>query len=67
MDDYVPSVNEERFPRNDIKKLGSDEDGNKYNAWAWQCTVKDSKANDGLLSGKTVCLKVSNPTREGGR
>ena len=56
MDDYVPPVDEERFPRTEVHRATAEE--NKTNAWAWKATVKDVKENDGLLAGKTVILKV---------
>lgn len=56
MDDYVPMVDEERFPRENVHRpTGKD---NQHNAWAWKATIKDQQKNDGLLKGKTVALKV---------
>ncbi|KAI5477157.1 hypothetical protein MNV49_006813 [Pseudohyphozyma bogoriensis] len=57
MEDYVPEVDEERFPRRDVKFPTEDE--NPTNAWAWKANVKDTtgKSKGGLLEGKTVCLK----------
>lgn len=55
MDDYVPAVDEERFPRTDVHRATAEE--NKTNAWAWKAVVKDVKENGGLLAGKTVILK----------
>jgi hypothetical protein len=59
MDDYVPTVDTERFPREGVHFPEGDE--NKANAWAWKASVKDvsGKAKGGVLDGKTVCLKVS--------
>ncbi|TYJ55532.1 hypothetical protein B9479_003804 [Cryptococcus floricola] len=59
MDDYVPNVDEERFPRKDVRWVERGESGNESGAWAWQCDVRDQtqKASAGLLEGKTVCLK----------
>jgi hypothetical protein len=56
MEDYVPVVDEERFPRKDVHFPGTEE--NPANAWAWKASVKDMDAKGGLLEGKTVCLKV---------
>lgn len=57
MEDYVPAVDEDRFPRKDIYRPEGKE--NESNAWAWKCTIQDKKADGGgLLAGKTVCLKV---------
>lgn len=54
--DYVPSVDEARFPREDIHYPNSSE--NKHGAWAWKCSVKDTESQrTGLLSGKTLALK----------
>ncbi|KAH8658256.1 amidase signature domain-containing protein [Xylariales sp. PMI_506] len=49
MDDYIPEVDEARFPRNN----------NPKNAWAWKCDIRDttSKSKGGLLDGKTVSFK----------
>ncbi|KAH8887934.1 amidase signature enzyme [Thozetella sp. PMI_491] len=57
MDDYVPAVEEERFPRTEVHRPEGDE--NKWNAWAWKALIKDvsGKSKGGLLEGKTVCLK----------
>ncbi|RSH89580.1 hypothetical protein EHS25_002131 [Saitozyma podzolica] len=57
MDDYVPTVDTERFPREGVHFPEGDE--NKANAWAWKASVKDvsGKAKGGVLDGKTVCLK----------
>jgi len=59
MDDYVPLVDEERFPRVAIHRPQGNE--NPWNAWAWRATVMGSDAEGGKLSGKTICLKVSSP------
>ncbi|KAL7420218.1 hypothetical protein Q5752_005185 [Cryptotrichosporon argae] len=53
MDDYVPAVDETRFPRTHVHRPAADE--NEFNAWAWKATVKG--AEGGVLAGKTVCLK----------
>ncbi len=59
MDDYVPIVDEERFPRRQVHRAEGDE--NRWNAWAWKADIKDTsgKSAGGLLEGKTLCLKVS--------
>lgn len=58
MPDYVPHVDEERFPRKDVHYPSQEQ--NPANAWAWRASVKDSTngSKGGLLDGKTVCLKV---------
>lgn len=55
--DYVPSVDLERFPRQDIH-FPQPKD-NKLNAWAWKCHVEDAsnKSRNGLLAGKTIAIK----------
>jgi amidase len=55
MPDYVPPVDLERFPRNDVYQVPKEK--NTHGAWAWQCSIKDSKPNNGPLAGKTVVLK----------
>ncbi|CAK3975267.1 amidase signature enzyme [Lecanosticta acicola] len=55
MEDYVPQVDLERFPRKDVRQI--DMANNTHGAWAWRCSVQDTKPNDGLLAGKTVALK----------
>ena len=60
MDDYVPVVDEDRYPRVNIHRPEGEE--NQWNAWAWKATVKDVKGSGGelrLLEGRTVCLKVN--------
>lgn len=59
MEDYVPPVDEERFPRENIH-FPTPED-NPANAWAWRASVKDRNPT-GLLAGKTVCLKGAEST-----
>ncbi|WWC57819.1 uncharacterized protein I303_100354 [Kwoniella dejecticola CBS 10117] len=56
-EDYVPPVNEDRYPRKNIRKPEGEE--NKYNAWAWKVDLEDAqkKSGKGLLEGKTICLK----------
>ncbi|KXT05458.1 hypothetical protein AC578_11095 [Pseudocercospora eumusae] len=53
--DYVPATDLDRFPRCDIRQASKEE--NPHGAWAWKCSVKDTKPIDGLLAGKTVALK----------
>ncbi|KAK8022493.1 hypothetical protein PG993_013260 [Apiospora rasikravindrae] len=58
MDDYVPEVDETRFPRKDVHR--PEGQGNAGNAWAWRCEVRDqspTKEGNGLLAGKTLILK----------
>lgn len=55
MEDYVPHTDLARFPRESVRQPTFNE--NTHGAWAWRCSVKDSRPNSGLLSGKTVCLK----------
>lgn len=58
MDDYIPEVNEERFPRKNVHRAQGDE--NLENAWGWKCDIRDvtEKSKGGLLDGKTINLKV---------
>lgn len=60
MDDYVPMVDEAKFPRKDVHFPSKEE--NPANAWAWKVSVKDVNCKGGLLKGKTVCLKVGRAT-----
>ncbi|KAK3706519.1 hypothetical protein LTR37_012729 [Vermiconidia calcicola] len=55
MPDYIPQVDLERFPRNDVHQVPRER--NTHGAWAWRCSIKDIQQNDGLLAGKTVVLK----------
>ncbi|WVQ76870.1 hypothetical protein IAR50_006544 [Cryptococcus sp. DSM 104548] len=59
MDDYLPEVDEDRFPRKDIRWVERGEPGNEYGAWSWQCDVRDQaeRGSSDILAGKTVCLK----------
>jgi amidase len=59
MEDYIPEVDEERFPRENVHR--PEGEANAENAWAWKCEIKDAtdKSKGGLLEGKTVNLKVS--------
>lgn len=65
MEDYVPTVDEKRFPRTDIK--GPEEVDNEFGAWAWKCRIEDKEQKGGLLTGKTICLKVSLIMKDIGR
>ncbi|KAL1627573.1 hypothetical protein SLS56_006294 [Neofusicoccum ribis] len=58
MPDYIPRVNIERFPRENIYFPDSKE--NTHGAWAWKCSIKDKskdKKEPGLLEGKKIVLK----------
>lgn len=55
MDDYVPVVDEKRFPRENVHRPTGDD--NPANAWAWKVTITDQEKRGGLLAGKTVCVK----------
>lgn len=59
MGDYVPEVDEERFPRKNVHR--PDTEANPENAWAWKCEIRDAteKSKGALLDGKTINLKVS--------
>ncbi|KAK4919425.1 hypothetical protein LTR49_012959 [Elasticomyces elasticus] len=52
MDDYIPAVDLVRFPRTGYWKPEQ-----THGAWAWRCDIKDTQPNNGILAGKTVCLK----------
>ncbi|KAK4694105.1 amidase, partial [Phenoliferia sp. Uapishka_3] len=54
MPDYLPPVDEDRFPRTNVHFPAKAD--NPSNAWAWKVSVKD-KTPEGLLKGKTICLK----------
>lgn len=54
--DYIPTVDEDRFPRENVR-FPSRED-NSHGAWAWKCDIKDKQSTgSGLLEGKTFALK----------
>ncbi|KAL4805339.1 amidase signature domain-containing protein [Aspergillus unguis] len=57
--DYIPEVNEARFPRKNIH-FPSPED-NPLNAWAWKCEIQDQTppSTPGLLAGRTLVIKDS--------
>ncbi|TDZ19821.1 Amidase [Colletotrichum orbiculare MAFF 240422] len=48
-------IDEERFPRQDIRFPDPSE--NPLGAWAWRCHVEDQAQAGGLLAGKTVAVK----------
>lgn len=53
--DYVPVVDEKRFPREHVHFPGRCD--NSHGAWAWKCNIVDKQAKGGKLSGKTFALK----------
>jgi amidase len=53
--DYVPPVDSDRFPREDVR-LPEPAD-NPLGAWAWRCHIEDKKRSGGILAGKTVAVK----------
>jgi amidase len=53
--DYVPIVDEERFPRENIHF--PEKSDNSHGAWAWKCNIIDKQAKGGKLQGKTFALK----------
>lgn len=57
LSDYVPEVDLERFPRENVKFPKPEE--NPLGAWAWQCEIVDKHKTDhkGLLQGKTIAIK----------
>ncbi|KAK1978460.1 amidase [Colletotrichum cereale] len=55
--DYVPMVDDERFPREDIRF--PDASDNLLGAWAWRCRVEDKTKKGGLMAGKTIAIKDS--------
>ncbi|KAF2034943.1 amidase signature enzyme [Setomelanomma holmii] len=55
MDDYVPSVDEGRYPRENIHFPEKSE--NSHGAWAWKCSIVDKQAKGGKLHGKTFAIK----------
>ncbi|KAL1305494.1 hypothetical protein AAFC00_002369 [Neodothiora populina] len=56
LDDFHPPTDIERFPRVKVHRPTADENVLGH-AWAHTFTIKDSMENNGLLSGKTACLK----------
>lgn len=56
MDDYLPEVDLERFPRENIHYPAKED--NKLNAWAFKCDIKDLKyKGNGLLDGSKIAVK----------
>ncbi|KAH6629195.1 amidase signature domain-containing protein [Boeremia exigua] len=55
MDDYIPTVDEERFPRRSVHFPSREE--NSHGAWAWKCDIVDQQENDGKLKNMTFALK----------
>jgi amidase len=53
--DYIPVVDEERFPRENIHF--PEKSANAHGAWAWKCDIVDKQAKSGKLQGKTFALK----------
>jgi amidase len=53
--DYVPVVDQVRFPRENIHFPQRSE--NVHGAWAWRCNIVDKKAKGGKLQGKTFAIK----------
>jgi amidase len=53
--DYVPPVDTQRFPREQVRFPDASE--NPLGAWAWRCHIEDKEKRGGLLSGKTVAVK----------
>lgn len=51
--DYYPNNYVAKYPRKNVR-WSSGED-NEYRGWAWRANVQG--ADDGLLAGKTLCLK----------
>jgi amidase len=58
MDDYIPTTNLGRFPRENVYKPEGEE--NNWNAWGYKVEIKDEESrdnNEGLLKGFTAVLK----------
>ncbi|KAI8942012.1 hypothetical protein NX059_000120 [Plenodomus lindquistii] len=55
MDDYIPQVDEERFPRKDIHF--PEPSANLHGAWGWRCSVVDKTCTSGKLHGKSFAIK----------
>lgn len=54
--DYIPAVDERRFPRENVHFPSKEE--NSHGAWAWKCDIKDKEpTGSGLLEGKKFALK----------
>lgn len=56
--DFIPPPETEKYPRTDLLRPAPDD--NPYNAWATKATLKG--AEEGILSGKTLVLKVRHLT-----
>lgn len=54
--DFHPPTDLERFPRKNIKRPTLEENILGH-AWAHTFSIKDEQTNNGILAGKTVCLK----------
>ncbi|KAF3036535.1 hypothetical protein E8E11_005879 [Didymella keratinophila] len=55
MGDYVPAVDEERFPREGVRF--PEKEQSSHGAWAWKCSIADKYNNAGKLRGKTFARK----------
>lgn len=58
MEDYLPTVDYERFPRENVHFPSAE--NNKLGAWGWKFTIKDHKPmlnTKKLLEGAKVCVK----------
>ncbi|KAF9732182.1 hypothetical protein PMIN06_009913 [Paraphaeosphaeria minitans] len=55
MDYYVPQVDQERFPRENVHF--PEKSRNSHGAWAWRCRVVDKQAKSGKLQGKNFAIK----------
>jgi amidase len=53
--DYVPHVDEDRFPRKEVHF--PEKEQNSHGAWAWKCSIVDEQESAGKLKGKTFALK----------
>lgn len=53
--DYVPPIDEARFPREAVHF--PDKKENTHGAWAWKCNIADKRTNFGKLQNKTFALK----------
>lgn len=53
--DYLPPVDEQRFPRENIHFPEKSE--NSHGAWAWRCNIVDQGVKNGKLAGKTFAIK----------
>lgn len=66
--DYVPEVDLERFPRENVRFPRPEE--NPLGAWAWRCDIEDKRAaaaaapTPGPLAGRTVALKDNIAVRD---